>query len=58
VTTADVALVSPNPFNGGIVLSPTMTGLSWASNQALTLTFNVASTDKVQPIMWLVEQIQ
>jgi hypothetical protein len=35
-----------------------LTGLAWTSSQALTLTFNVAATDQVTPIQWLVELIQ
>lgn len=38
--------------------SAALTGLSWTSNQVLTLTFNVANTDAVTPIQWLVELIQ
>jgi hypothetical protein len=33
------------------------TGLAWGSNQTLQFTFNVAATDKVTPIFWLVELI-
>jgi hypothetical protein len=36
----------------------TYTGLAWASPQALTLTFNVAATDQVTPVQWVVELIQ
>jgi hypothetical protein len=57
-TTGDAALVSPNPFGGGIVLSPTLAGLSSSSNQALSLTFNVANTDQITPLLWIVELIQ
>lgn len=36
----------------------TLAGLAWTSSQVLTLTFNVAATDQVTPIQWLVELIQ
>jgi hypothetical protein len=35
-----------------------LAGLAWASPQVLTLTFNVAATDQVTPIQWVVELIQ
>jgi hypothetical protein len=33
-------------------------GLAWSSNQVLQITFNVASTDAVTPIQWIVEVMQ
>jgi hypothetical protein len=36
----------------------TVTGLAWTSSQILTLTFNVAATDQVTPIQWIVETVQ
>jgi len=56
-TTGDCALTTQWQ-NGGIVLSPTVSGLSWSSNQVLTITFSAANTEQVTPIMWIVEQIQ
>lgn len=41
-----------NPF------SVTIGALSWASNQTVTMTFNVANTDQFTGRMFLVEQIQ
>lgn len=35
-----------------------LTGLAWSSNQVLKFTFNVANTDAVTPILWLVEIVQ
>lgn len=35
-----------------------LTGLNWASPQVLQFTFNVANTDQITPISWLVELIQ
>ena len=43
---------------GSVPSNGTLTGLAWASNQILTLTFNVAATDQVTPIQWVVELIQ
>ena len=37
-------------WNAGVVSS----GLAWASNQVLQITFNVANTDQVTPIAWKV----
>lgn len=34
------------------------TGLNWAANQVITLTFNVANTDAVTPYLFLVELVQ
>jgi hypothetical protein len=56
-TTGDCALTTQWQ-SGGVVLSPTVSGLSWSSNQVLTVTFSAAATEQVTPIMWLVEQIQ
>lgn len=42
---------------GGSQIS-TLPGLSWASPQILTATFNVANTDTVTPIQWVVEMVQ
>lgn len=41
-----------NPFSIGL------TGLAWTSSQTITVTFNVAATDTVAGVMFLVEQIQ
>lgn len=35
-----------------------LTGLAWSSNQVLKFTFNVANTDAVTPIEWLLEAVQ
>lgn len=35
-----------------------LSGLAWSSNQVLKFTFNVANTDAVTPIEWLVEVVQ
>ena len=43
--------------SGDAVADP-IAGLAWSSSQTLSLTFNVANTDQVTPIQWLVEQIQ
>src|SRR5215470_19011767 len=44
--------------NAGVPQTATISGLAWASSQALTFTFNVANTDQVTPIQWAVELIQ
>jgi hypothetical protein len=44
--------------SGGDSWTDPIPSLSWSSNQALTLTFNVANTDQVTPIQWVVEVIQ
>lgn len=49
---------TPQMFFGGAPTSNTLTGLAWTSSQVLTLTFNVANTDAVTPIQWIVELIQ
>jgi hypothetical protein len=35
-----------------------LTGLAWGSSQTLQFTFNVANTDQVTPVLWLVEVVQ
>ena len=35
-----------------------LTGLAWTSNQTIAFTFNVANTDQVTPLFFLVELIQ
>lgn len=40
------------------VTSVNLTGLAWGSNQVVKFTFNVANTDAVTPIAWLVEVVQ
>lgn len=44
--------------SGGDAVTDPIAGLAWSSNEALSLTFNVASTDQVTPLQWIVEQIQ
>jgi hypothetical protein len=44
--------------SGGDSWTDPIPSLSWSSNQALSLTFNVANTDQVTPIQWVVELIQ
>lgn len=56
-TTASATILS----SGGLPLqgsSAAYTGLAWSSSQVLQLTFNVAATDQVTPVQWLVELIQ
>jgi len=43
---------------GSTANANTLTGLAWGSNQTVAFTFNVANTDQVTPILWLVELIQ
>jgi hypothetical protein len=38
--------------------SSALAGLAWSSSQTLQFTFNVAATDQVTPILWLVEVVQ
>lgn len=40
------------------VTSTNLTGLAWGSSQVVKFTFNVANTDAVTPILWLVEVVQ
>lgn len=40
------------------VTSANLTGLAWGSSQIVKFTFNVANTDAVTPILWLVEVVQ
>jgi hypothetical protein len=42
----------------GAAPAAALTGLAWSSNQVLKFTFNVANTDAVTPIEWLVEIVQ
>jgi hypothetical protein len=42
----------------GAAAAVALTGLAWSSSQVLKFTFNVANTDQVTPILWLVEVVQ
>jgi hypothetical protein len=44
--------------SGGDAVNDPIAGLAWSSNQTLSLTFNVAATDAVTPVQWIVEQVQ
>lgn len=61
------ALIIETASTTGNVLTPqgffsltanSLTGLAWTSSQTLAVTFNVANTDAVTPLFFLVELIQ
>jgi hypothetical protein len=54
-TTGDVTSTSTG---AGAAPAVALTGLAWSSSQVLKFTFNVANTDQVTPILWLVEVVQ
>jgi hypothetical protein len=56
--TTGTAVSSWGELSGTLGGAQTMTGLAWSSSQVLQITFNVAATDQVTPIQWLVEAIQ
>ncbi len=41
-----------------LVAAQSVTGLSWAAAQTLSISFNVANTDQITPEFWLVELVQ